>query len=155
MCETKTSREEVDDNLIDVHQLLNNIVLRTFNISLPPAIKQVFEKASKPDDKERPSSKCQKVDRNRDNPSSEKLDNHGKIDKWILDHDKYSSSLRHLDALRTRPKIEGTPVCHRFHSKGYCFDNCANKSTHTNSSELPAETKKDYEKWLKTVSSNQ
>ena len=155
MCETKESREMVDDNLINFEHLLNNIVLRTFNISLPPAIKQVSEKASRPDSNERSTNKRQRIDNkpNKDQAAG-KMENLGRIEPWILGHDEYSSSLRHSEALRSRPKLDGTPVCHRFHSKGYCFHNCANKTTHINSSKLAPELKKEYEKWLKSVSSN-
>ena len=100
------------------------------------------------------TNKRQRTGDNKSNKeaSSGKVDNPGKIEPWILNHDDYSSSLRHSEALRSRPKLEGTPVCHRFHSKGYCFDNCSNKATHINSSKLAPELKKEYEKWLKSVS---
>jgi hypothetical protein len=157
MCEIKEFREDVDDKLLNFDEVLNQVILRTFNITLPPSIKHVFEKkqAKRLDqDADGPGPKRKKGnERERDEKSSRIL-NDGKIDSWILSQDQYTNKLRHNSNLKSRPKYLEVPVCHRFHSRGYCFNNCSNKATHIDSTSLPDETQKEYKNWLNSVHPN-
>ena len=156
MCEIKEFREEVDDKLLNFDEVLNQVILRTFSITLPPSIQHVFEKkqTKRTEYTEGPGPKRPKKtnDRDRDERSSRVL-NDGKIDNWILNQDQYASKLRHNSCLKLRPKISDVPLCHRFHSRGYCFDNCGNKTTHIASDRLPEKSQKDYLNWLKNTQS--
>ena len=157
MCEIKEFREDVDDKLLNFDEVLNQVILRSFNISLPPSIQHIFEKKQPKridQDLNGPGPKRKRGnDQERDERSTRIL-NDGKLDKWILNQDQYTNKLRHNSSLKSRPKLEDTPVCHRFHSRGYCFDNCGNKATHIASNKLPTETQKDYFNWLKNLSSS-
>ena len=154
MCEIKEFREDVDDKLLNFDEVLNQVILRTFNITLPPSIQHVFEKKQPkrldsihdgPGPKRKKSN-----DRERDERSS-RISNDGKLNKWILDQDQYSSKLRHNSSLKMRPKLSDIPLCHRFHSRGYCFENCGNKATHIASDKLPEKAQKDYLNWLTNI----
>ena len=155
MCEIKEFREDVDDKLLNFDEVLNQVIPRTFSITLPPSIQHVFEKKhSKRIDQESdgPGPKRKKSnDREREDRSA-RTQNDGKLENWILNQDEYSSKLRHNSSLKSRPKLNDVPICHRYHSRGYCFDNCGNKSTHIASNKLPANVQKDYLTWLKNMS---
>ena len=157
MCEIKEFREDVDDKLLNFDEVLNQVIFRSFNITLPPSIQHVFEKKQPKrfdQDVDGPGPKRKKGnDREREERSA-RIQNDGKLDKWILNQDQYSSKLRHNSSLKSRPKHNNVPICHRFHSRGYCFDNCSNKSTHIASDKLPINVQKDYLNWLKNMSSS-
>ena len=55
--------------------------------------------------------------------------------------------------LNKRPTIGKAPVCVRFHTKGFCFNDCVNKNTHTSSQDLPTSTKKEYTNFIKVCRS--
>ena len=155
MCEIKEFREDVDDKLLNFDEVLNQVILRTFSITLPPSIKHIFEKKHPKrtdQDSDGPGPKRKKGnDRDRGEEKSSRIQNDGKVDSWILSQDQYTSKLRHNSSLKSRPKYSDVPVCHRFHSRGYCFNNCSNKASHIDSNQLPADIQKDYKTWLNTV----
>ncbi len=147
-CEAKELREEVNDQLIDFSDLLLQVKKRQFEVNLPTAFMSIMTK--EPNSKEKDSDlhtyKKRRTDESND---ASKVDNNGKIDDWIVPQKAYSEKLRHGPELKKRPKMNNTPLCHRWHSKAYCFENCSNKSTHVASSELPNDLKEGYSKWLK------
>ncbi len=148
-CESKELREEVNDKLIDFTGLLLQVKKRQFDVNLPTAFMSIMKKdsSSKDDDPNSNSNKKRRVDGNND--TGKVLDNNGKIEDWLVPQKSYSEKLRHGPELKKRPKMNNVPLCHRWHSKAYCFENCSNKSTHVPSSELPNDLKEGYSKWLK------
>jgi hypothetical protein len=145
-CEECQMRDEVDDDLINFSEILNQVRIRNFDYKLPPSIRKVVEKQPSPDKiGSGPPTKKGKFNSDTENT---RIVNTGRIEDWIPDQDKYSSALRSSDALKSRPKLNDTIMCHRFHSKGYCFDNCNNKSSHIPSSSLDTKTKNEYKKWV-------
>ena len=65
-----------------------------------------------------------------------KVVNEKQIEKWTKGDEVYAKCLRSGEALRNHPKINGTPACHRFHLRGYCFQNCNNKDSHTDGADI-------------------
>lgn len=55
--------------------------------------------------------------------------------------------------LNKRPKLGKAPVCVRFHTKGFCFNDCVNKNTHISSQDLFSSTKKEYTDFIKVCRS--
>ena len=147
LCETMDNREDVNDKLIDFDDLLQAIMLRTFNIALPPSFKNLFdsEKVSDRDDQGRRDKKKRKAN---DDDQQTKILNSGKIEDWCIDFETFKSKFRDSDALRKRPSFGDGKICHRFHSKGYCFGNCYHKESHIPSTSLNECAKAAYTKWV-------
>jgi hypothetical protein len=147
-CEESSMRDEVDDDLINFFEILNHVRIRNFDYKLPPSIRKVMENGDKSDKTGKsPPHKKSKLSSG-DDQQSDRVLNKSKIDDWIVSQDIYNNVLRNNETLKKRPKIENTIMCHRFHSKGYCFENCNNKKSHIPSSDLNDETKKAYLMWL-------
>ena len=151
-CEESQMRDEVDDDLINFSEILSQVRVRNFDYKLPPSIRKVAEtnKDSKESARDR-SPPLKKGKYNQDDQTSTRVNNDGKIDNWIHEQDAYDKTIRNSDALKSRPKLGDTIMCHRFHSKGYCFDNCNNKLSHVNSSSLDKNTKKAYSTWVENA----
>jgi hypothetical protein len=155
-CEEAPMRDEVDDNLIDFSDILNQVKIRNFSYKLPPSIRQVVDSKgqhSNLQEKSNDGHPKKKSKKNQEDNQSVKVENEGKIEKWIPSQETYMKFFRNSgDALKNRPKIDDTIMCHRFHSRGYCFDNCNNKKSHIPSSSLDPEMKKNYGKWVESTS---
>ena len=71
---------------------------------------------------------------------------------WIIPDEKYASKIRHnAAAMKKRPKLNGSFMCHRWHSKGYCFLDCNNKASHVPSDTVQDPVKEKYTAWVKTT----
>ena len=156
-CESCKFRDEVDDSLIDFTEILHQVRTRNFSHKLPLSIREVLnEDKSKTNnnhlDNNGPLQKRQRQTQEQTN--NDKMTNNSTIDKWMINEPIYSTRLRSGDSLKSRPLLENVPICHRWHSKGYCFENCNNKATHIASSSLPAKAKKEYSTWVETATKN-
>lgn len=69
------------------------------------------------------------------------------ISKPGVNNDKYKKHFAGKN-MKARPMIDGKPACHRWHTKGYCFDECRNKNTHIPSTQLSEETKVEYKNFF-------
>ena len=148
-CEECQMRDEVDDDLINFSEILNLVRIRNFEYKLPPSIRKVVEKDKNhedPDNRSPPNKKS----RISQEEQSKRVTNEDTISTWIVDQEKYTKTLRNNDVLRRRPKIDDTIMCHRFHSRGYCFDNCNNKKSHIASTKLDQQVKKAYLTWVES-----
>ena len=144
-CEESKTRKEVDDILLDFSDELQKVRTRNFTHLLPPSIREVSSSLSKDSDESQAENS---VSKKRKKEDTSKILNEKKIDKWIQNDEIYSKCLRSGQALNDRPKINGVPACHRFHSRGYCFKNCNNGDSHIFSSDLKVSDRKNYKKWL-------
>jgi len=147
-CKNAVFREDVNDNLIDFKPLLTQVKTRQFNMLLPKSFKHLLDKDSN-SSSPLPDHPSKKRKLNNNNNPQDKVDNEGVISEWLVNNDIFSKKLRHSDNLKKRPKMGDFPMCHRWHSKGYCFGNCTNISTHTESSKLTNDQKEKYSSWLK------
>ena len=148
-CEESQMRDEVDDDLINFSEILNQVRIRNFDYKLPPSIRNVMEKNTRLDSSDTRSPPNKKGKFNQEE-TSKRVSNDDTITTWMLDQDTYTNTLRNNDTLKKRPKIDDTIMCHRYHSKGYCFDNCNNKKSHIASSSLDPKTKKAYSNWIES-----
>ena len=82
-----------------------------------------------------------------DKPTKEKVINNDPIKHWIVQQKEYSLHFAAKNLLE-RPMLKGKPMCQRFHSKGYCFPDCLNKTTHIDSATLDESIKKLYSKYV-------
>jgi hypothetical protein len=55
--------------------------------------------------------------------------------------------------LTDRAKLNRDIMCMRWHSRGFCYNDCKNKASHVACSEILAEAKQAHLKWMKTVHS--
>ena len=152
MCETEQNREDVNDKLIIFDDLLQEIVLRTFNIALPPSFKNLFE-SDKPSQAADLTSNPKKKRKAADD-DQQKITNSGKIEAWCIDFDTFKTKFRDSEALKQRPTFGEGKICHRFHSKGYCFGNCFHKDSHVPSKSLPDDKKTEYKNWVNSTLEN-
>ena len=120
--------------------------MRSFHTHLPASFRNIVNK--KEEESDPPNNKRKRQDG--DDQNLRRIENEGKIKSWLLGDDTYNSKLKgNFEILKSRPEFKGTALCHRFHSRGYCFGNCPNKESHVISSSLPNEVKQSYKKWIK------
>ena len=153
-CEARSERDSVDDSYINFSGDMRDVLRGKFKMVLPNEIKDKIRASdqsneSTPSSSEPPAKKRKTGERN-----SIKVDNPEIIPCWNIG-EKYDSILRHNhSALINRPKINNVPMCHRWHSKGYCFNDCNNKITHIPSKSLPDEKKEAYKNWFCPLANN-
>ena len=78
-----------------------------------------------------------------------KVDNKKPVPEWIC---KESEDYRETFAGKhctKRPKIGNFSMCVRFHTKGFCFSDCINESSHLPGQDLPQNIKKSYSNFIK------
>jgi hypothetical protein len=61
-------------------------------------------------------------------------------DEWVI--------FTGCEQAEKRPTFGGKHVCHKYHSKGYCFSDCANAASHCDFNTLPPKTQKEYIQWM-------
>ena len=153
-CEAAEDREEVDDSLVDFSDDLNDILRRKFKMAIPQTMKEIIDGFSEVDHSVPPPNKKKKPNQNHGNEQpSERVINKGSIQEWLADDNQhYQKAFRHNPALLNRPEWnENAKMCHRWHSKGYCFDNCSNKASHVPSDSVTQNLKDKYCSWVKPI----
>ena len=150
-CERAKERDEVNDSIIDFSLILEQVVTRNFHYKLPQSIRNVMSKKSRDQDDESLTSTQKFKKPKQGEPASARIQNEGKIDKWMVSQDDYTKCFKGNKALETRPKYKEVPLCHRWHSRGYCFGNCFSAASHVPSTSLPSQTKTEYGKWIETA----
>ena len=150
-CELVSCREDVNDSLIDFSDELNKVVMHQFHIHLPKSLKDKINDPAKSSDKGDNSS-SRKRKSSESSSKSSKIENEDTIDDWKISQDEYDRFFRHNNKqLEKRPTLNGDPMCHRWHSKGYCFSDCNNKNSHVPSSAVCKEIKKEYSNWKNSM----
>ena len=156
-CKRASDREEVNDTLIDFSDNLDNVLKRQLSIYLPDAISKKIDEIGDhsssvitppPNKKKKPSNSSE------DNP---KVFNQGTLSEWLVeDPQKYNATFRHnKSALDKRPWFsDRVQMCHRWHSRGYCFNNCNFKDSHILSNSVPKDLKEEYSKWKNKIIPN-
>ena len=158
-CESASYREDVDNSIIDFSGDLNNILMNQFSMDLPESIKEKFESNSKSSDEDlhSPRGKNNRKRKSSDSTSSPspRLENNDMVDEWKISQEEYDRHFKHRQAeLRQRPKLNGKTMCHRWHFKGYCFEDCNFKATHVPSSSICQEVKDKYTEWKSSMMNN-
>ena len=152
-CKKEQYRDQVDDSLINFSNDLNQVLMRRFSIALPSSIKAQIDGSSseKKSSQEEVPPKRRKMQEN--DIDSSRVVNDENCNDWQVSFELYDKHFRHNKHMKSRPKMNGTPMCHRWFSKGYCFNNCANRDSHVSCSKIPSDIKEKYESWKKLVMS--
>ena len=100
MRETGLNREYVNDKLIVFDNLLKEIMLRTFNIVLPPSFKNLFDSDKTSHTVDRDQSNNQKKRHKTTEGDQQKVTNSGKIEDWCLDSERFKTKFRDSEALK-------------------------------------------------------
>ena len=146
-CRTFTDRGQVNDRLLDFNIIVDQILTDSFFQVLPLTFKK-FVAPDAGDSETMITTDSNMLHRNKrtrsDTPRQDKrIMNPKPIKSWQVspvDFNKYMSTKN----LELRVPFPGKFVCPRFHSKGYCFDDCANKLSHIPSTDLDDNVQKSY-----------
>ena len=146
-CRSHTQRRTINDSLLNFDNIFDQVLTDSFHQSLPTTFKDFSE--PNPPSTHQPSNDTPRPKRARLNTddTKERITNPKQIDDWIVSPSDYRTKVmgKFLDA---RPRLNNRPMCQRFHSKGYCFSDCVNKSTHIPSTDIDLTTQKLYLKYI-------
>ena len=144
-CERYEVREKVDDDIINFIPIVTQVLNAQFIQVLPPTFKSEDDDNDNDIISEPPKKRRQK--QNQD--ESRLVKNSSQNPDWMTESgDEYQ---RHFAGkhLQLRPKYKGRPMCQRFHSKGHCFSDCINATTHTPSTDIPTNTGAEYSEYCR------
>ena len=147
-CKQAKDREDVNDQLLNFSTMLDSVLIDQFYQTLPSTMKLVSDKPSH-QTSAGVNSKPSKKQKTKNETEDRKVDNKKPVPAWIC---KESEDYREIFAGKNctqRPKIGNFPMCVRFHTKGFCFSDCINKSSHLPSQDLPQNTKTSYSNFIK------
>jgi hypothetical protein len=154
-CLQQEIRSNVDDSLIDFTTDHRDIVNRRFAISLPASI-SAFKRPSVPQNgsnsdneansppRESDKKRKSKKQGNREGGRATVGDTNTKtVCNWLL---KDNESYKKIFAGKNKPKFPAGNCrwCPRFHTKGFCFEDCPDKNNHIPSMDIPKEQREDY-----------
>ena len=145
-CQASKDRNEVNDNIIALDNIVDQVLTDSFFQILPMTFKQF----NPTQDKDEPTPQRNKRQRTNQQAISEKVINPKPMKDWNVhpgDFQKYFAGKN----LELRPFLDNRPMCTRFHSKFYCFSDCVNKITHQPSVDLDESVKKAYSTYMKKV----
>ena len=161
-CKSSKDRESVNDQLLKFDTLLDSVLIEQFHQTLPSTMRLVDDNntgsgsgscsgsgSGSGSSKEPDKKKQKKVE----DAKERKVDNKKPINEWLCNENKnYQQKFagKHLDK---RPKLGKAPVCVRFHTKGFCFNDYVNKNTHISSQDFSTSMKKDYTDFVKVCRS--
>ena len=154
-CRTKHSRTQVNDSLLQFDQLIDQVLTDSFLQVLPTTFKNFQNSTKKTDDSDDDNStgpvSPNTKKRRRNNTQSQKKNieqNTKTITSWLAeDNDVYKRCFA-AQNLKDRPMFKNKPMCQRYHSKGFCFDDCLNKITHVPSGDIDSATATAYKKYV-------
>ena len=146
-CRCQQNRSSVNDSLLNFDTIIDQVLTDSFLQILPTTFKNFDDKKSSDNESDDDSYSTSKQNRKRrrnnpGNPQPKKNVevNTKTISSWLAsDNDEYSRCFAAKN-LKDRPIFKGRPICQRFHSKGFCFDDCPNKISHVPSSDLDQST---------------
>ena len=158
-CQVQSDRNRVNDGLLGFDSIFDDVLTdsfvqylpTTFNDFVPTKTKSERNSSLAEEDSSTPNRK-----RTRTNPTStenKKIINPNPITEWMVSNEDYNKLFAGRN-LNLRPKIKLRPMCQRFHSKGYCFENCSNRHSHIPSNEVEKQTKDAYSKYVKQCKSS-
>ena len=118
-CCRATNLNDTKQQLMNFHSIVSNIEINCFNYSIPSAVKSLqYDK-----DGESSSKKRQKT-------GDKRVENNNMVDSWKLrPNESYDNVFK--DKVKNGPFLSmRSRGCHKFHNRGYCFDDCHNKDSH-------------------------
>ena len=118
-CCRAANLNDTKQDLMNFHSMVSNIEINCFNYSIPSAVKSLKN------DKDSGSSSNKKQ-----KTAGKRVENNNMVDSWKLrPNESYDNVFK--DKVKNGPILSmGCHGCHKFHNKGYCFDDCHNKDSH-------------------------
>jgi len=146
-CSLYEEREAVNDDMINFSPIMEEILFDKFHQMLPSTF-STFQKRKKDDEKAGDESSPAKKKQKKNDQVQQKLANPSPIQEWLCtDGAQYSAKFAGRNTEK-RPKLDGVPMCQRWHTKGYCFNNCKHIATHVPSTELDQSAKEKYKEYV-------
>jgi hypothetical protein len=139
-------RDTVLDNLIDFSQMQSDILTGNFYQELPTCIRHAAPKAASRKSISADSDSDDEVATKRSKKSKKssgdgrQVQNPDQIQDWIVPLDIYKSKFAGKNLKKRVQWGKDRFMCVRFHTLGYCFDDCYNQVSHVlKKSEIPAD----------------
>lgn len=150
-CMRAEDREEVNDSLLRLTRVMDSILLDEFHQTLPLTFSS-FKRKSPEDkngnEKKRFKEGKEKEEDEKEKNRPEKVENTGRIENWLCtDSTEFKEKFVGKNSDK-RPKINGKLACQRFHTKGFCYSNCRNVTTHIPSKQLSEDVKTKYAEYV-------
>ena len=154
-CKIAKERSSVDDSIVNFKDLINDILNSRFAVDLP----NVF-RADTPPTLQAHESHPNKKRRGEKDNFAKKRGDRGDDNRVINSNQFEAFKMKPNDDWRnfcgeiqqTRPfwiEQDKTFMCHRWHIKGYCFADCANRDSHVGKEKVSADKEKDFGNWIK------
>ena len=153
-CRTNHSRTQVNDSLLQFDHLIDQVLTDSFLQVLPTTFKNFQHPTKKADNSDDDTStgsvSPNKKKRQANNtPSQKKKEENTKtISSWLAEDNNEYKRCFAAQNLKDRPIFRNKPMCQRYHSKGFCFDDCLNKITHVPSGDIDSATSAAYNKYV-------
>ena len=148
-CKNSKLREEVEDEILDeLSSIISDVVRGRFYLDLPKSFKMEEDKG---DEKLGPVPKKPKIE---NNEVGNRLNNNNpNPDYCLLDGESFKKVFCGRNFFQRVPwdKNKNIHMCPRWHSKGYCFDNCRNIESHVPQAQVSAQMDTEYKKFLKKI----
>jgi hypothetical protein len=154
-CRRCDDRENVNEQFINFDELHMSILLHRFNITLPsnfhkktptePAPGKENDPKKRGGGKRKGDGKDDEGGRKRDN----RLVNNDQVPEFKMKEGETWEKTFQGKCIDKRVKLDGTIMCPRFHTKGYCWkEGCKFSKTHIPANEVPSETKAQYMQFM-------
>ena len=150
-CTNAGDRSEVDDSIVDFKDIITSIKSRTFFTRLPPTFKSIMNGSDDDGVDPKRSPKKRKVNEGRKDDSVEQVKNADQIQEFKI---RPGEDWRSVFCGNPGDRVSWNDkerMCPRWHSKGFCFPNCNNKSSHVPEDKVTEIKKKEYRGYLKKI----
>ena len=154
-CYRATTRLQVNDGWLNFSSHIEDVILGTFNVRLPPTFKlkddaEHHDKASEKTSNDKDNKqKKQKVERN---TLGKRVDNASQPEEFKMRAGETWQKDFKTKSLTGRPswnREENQLMCARWYICGYCFDNCSNGKSHVEKDNIPADKFTAFTNYLK------
>jgi len=152
-CRSNRTRSSVNDSLLGFDHLIDQVLTDSFIQFLPMTFKQ-FSTTTNDDTSNNESSESSPVKKkpktnqiNDYKEPKEQVKNPKTLKNWLVTYSDYNKCFAAKN-LTNRPNYKNRPMCQRWHSKGYCFNDCLNKLTHIPSGDLDDKSTEAYTKYV-------
>ena len=152
-CKRARDRADVNDSILNFGGIIEDILNNKSICNLPATFFRLEKEVTSTSDGGREQKK-RKVQNKRNGQSEEdeRVFNKKPIDEFKCkgeeDWKLLCKAARHKPSWPD-PSNPHCKMCHRFHSKQYCFPDCKNKASHVPREKVPDEKHKEYNAYLK------
>ena len=147
-----TSRDEVDDTIIDFDGLVSNLLEGSFQMNLPPSsFRSSNDENPSPDKEEEtgPTKRRKTTDTRKDR---KKVVNDSQFDQFKLREGEDWARDFCGKCVDQRPFWKGKcKMCARWHILGNCFGSCHHAESHVPKEEVPKEKEEAFGKYVNAV----